>query len=339
MKNQLRLLAWTSLLATASQASTVIYYNLSNPLGNYLGGFDYAETADEVTLADGPRLFESAKMAYYGRNFDGDETVTLTLYKMDGPANPLSFGFSTPGSVLFSQTIPITAEASGLAVFSDASGRIQLPDRVAVGLAFHGIDFDAGISGSDGGPLIYDPPSIGDSFEDFWLRGFPNPEDPWGLFTYDGQPNVNFGLEIVVGADTDADGIADSADNCPTESNPDQADTDQDGVGDACDDCGADSGNDVDGDGVCGNVDAYPNSRDVGRTIQIGDCDTGVQNVVFPNGSTISDMIYDIAGKAKNHGGFVSEVAKLKNQLRKQGVLTPKQAEAIQSCAGQARLP
>jgi len=339
MKNQLGLLVGTSLLATASQASTVIYYNLSNPLGNYIGGFDYAETADEVTLAEGPRHFESAKIAYYGRNFDGDETVTLSIYNLDGPPNPLSFGFNTPGTVLFSQTVPITAEASGLAVFSDVSGRILLPGRVAVGLAFQGIDFDAGLSGSDGGPLVYDPPSIGSSFEDFWLRGFPNPEDPWGLYTYDGEPNVNFGLEIVVGADTDSDGIADSADNCPTQANPDQADADSDGVGDVCDDCDADSGNDVDRDGVCGNVDAYPNSRDVGRTIQIGDCDTGVQNVVFPDGSTISDLIYAIAGKAKNHGGFVSEVAKLKNQLRKQGVLTADQANAIQTCAAQADLP
>ena len=35
--------------------------------------------------------------------------------------------------------------------------------------------------------------------------------------------------------DADGDGIADSADNCPDTSNPDQADSDGDGVGDACD--------------------------------------------------------------------------------------------------------
>jgi hypothetical protein len=34
--------------------------------------------------------------------------------------------------------------------------------------------------------------------------------------------------------DTDADGVADTADNCPFVANPDQFDTDSDGVGDAC---------------------------------------------------------------------------------------------------------
>jgi thrombospondin type 3 repeat protein len=38
-------------------------------------------------------------------------------------------------------------------------------------------------------------------------------------------------------ADVDGDGILDSADNCPTVSNPTQSDFDGDGVGDACDNC------------------------------------------------------------------------------------------------------
>jgi hypothetical protein len=36
--------------------------------------------------------------------------------------------------------------------------------------------------------------------------------------------------------DSDGDGVADDADNCPSVSNPTQADTDGDGAGDACDD-------------------------------------------------------------------------------------------------------
>ncbi len=56
--------------------------------------------------------------------------------------------------------------------------------------------------------------------------------------------------------DTDGDGIEDSADNCPSVSNPSQADTDGDGVGDACDECdGDDAYGDIDGDLECADID------------------------------------------------------------------------------------
>lgn len=53
--------------------------------------------------------------------------------------------------------------------------------------------------------------------------------------------------------DSDADGLLNSEDNCPTEYNPDQADGDGDGYGDVCDNCIATanpSQSDVDGDGM-----------------------------------------------------------------------------------------
>jgi hypothetical protein len=51
--------------------------------------------------------------------------------------------------------------------------------------------------------------------------------------------------------DTDGDGVADGADNCPATSNPTQADGDGDGLGDACDP-------DDDGDGVADGADNCP---------------------------------------------------------------------------------
>jgi hypothetical protein len=96
---------------------------------------------------------------------------------------------------------------------------------------------------------------------------------------------------------------------------------------------------DSDADGVPDSADPFPNSRDIGGNVIIGDCDTGVPNVLFPDGSTISDQVYDLASRAKNHGRFVSGVAKLKNDLRKTSVLTPAQAEAIQACAARSNLP
>jgi hypothetical protein len=96
---------------------------------------------------------------------------------------------------------------------------------------------------------------------------------------------------------------------------------------------------DTDADGVPDSEDAFPNSRDLGANVNIEGCDTGVPNVLFPDGSTISDLVYAIAANAKNHGQFVSGVAKLKNELRKTSVISAKQAAAIQSCAAAAKLP
>jgi hypothetical protein len=45
-------------------------------------------------------------------------------------------------------------------------------------------------------------------------------------------------------ADSDADGVPDSRDNCPHNANPDQADADRDGVGDACETAAGDADND-----------------------------------------------------------------------------------------------
>ncbi|HVQ40448.1 MAG TPA: thrombospondin type 3 repeat-containing protein, partial [Pyrinomonadaceae bacterium] len=59
-------------------------------------------------------------------------------------------------------------------------------------------------------------------------------------------------FELTLPADTDADGVPDAIDNCPTP-NPDQADSDGDGVGDACESC-----SDGDADGICDNVDNCP---------------------------------------------------------------------------------
>ena len=66
----------------------------------------------------------------------------------------------------------------------------------------------------------------------------------------------NFG--VAVRADADADGVLDSADNCPMAPNAEQVDQDHDGLGDACDLCPIDAANDADGDGLCADRDACP---------------------------------------------------------------------------------
>jgi len=181
--------------ARTAEAGTIVYENLTTPLGNYLGGFPYVEAADDVELAPGSRVFESLSISYAGFNFDGDEQVQVTLYAMDGAPTAGSFGFNTPGTVLFSTSMPILETDGTTLTFLDSTG-IVLPDVVAVGLAFVGVEFDPTGVGADAGPLLFDPPTIGSSFDDYWLRGFPTPIDDWGLFTFGGNPPINFGVEI-----------------------------------------------------------------------------------------------------------------------------------------------
>ena len=58
--------------------------------------------------------------------------------------------------------------------------------------------------------------------------------------------------------DTDGDGVIDDDDNCPAVTNPGQEDLDNDLDGNACDVCPADELNDVDSDGLCSNDDNCP---------------------------------------------------------------------------------
>ena len=95
---------------------------------------------------------------------------------------------------------------------------------------------------------------------------------------------------------------------------------------------------DKDDDGVDDFNDSCPNS-DVSPMVVIDGCDSGVPNTVFDDGCSISDQVAECAEGAKNHGKFVSCVAKLTNNLKKAGIITGAQKGAIQSCAAQADIP
>jgi phospholipase/lecithinase/hemolysin len=73
--------------------------------------------------------------------------------------------------------------------------------------------------------------------------------------------------------------------------------------------------------------------RSVAPTVIIGECDSGAPNPLLSSGSTISDLIAQAAIDAKNHGGFVSAVASITNELMRSGVISESQKEAIQGCA------
>jgi hypothetical protein len=107
-----------------------------------------------------------------------------------------------------------------------------------------------------------------------------------GLLSLGGSHVVFVSDSVVIGTDTDADGLANTADNCPTVANPDQLNTDGDTLGDACD---ADDDNDGFSDVVeisagtnpllkCG-VDAWP--ADISNDGFSDTADIGALTAVF----------------------------------------------------------
>jgi hypothetical protein len=56
-----------------------------------------------------------------------------------------------------------------------------------------------------------------------------------GLLSLGGSHVAFVSDSVVIGSDTDADGLANTVDNCPTVANPDQLNTDGDALGNACD--------------------------------------------------------------------------------------------------------
>jgi hypothetical protein len=95
---------------------------------------------------------------------------------------------------------------------------------------------------------------------------------------------------------------------------------------------------DADLDGLA-EADDCDDTSDFSPTVVIDGCDTGVPNVFFTSGCTLSDLIQQIGATSGNHGQFVSGVAHLTNALKKAGIITNDQKSAIQSCAAGASIP
>ena len=129
-----------------------------------------------------------------------------------------------------------------------------------------------------------------------------------GLLSYGGSQIVFVSDNLVIGTDTDADGWANTVDNCPTAANPDQLNTDQalaaagagvlgDTMGDACD---ADDDNDQFSDALESAAGTNPLDNCVGSPGTGGDA--------WPpdiNRDTFVDVIGDISQVAGQFGNRV----------------------------------
>ena len=96
---------------------------------------------------------------------------------------------------------------------------------------------------------------------------------------------------------------------------------------------------DTDGDGLIDECDACPDS-DLNETILIDGCDTGVANMMLGDGGcTMADEIAGCAEGVTRHGEFVSCVARLTNEWRRDGLISGRERGRIRQCAAQAEIP
>jgi Thrombospondin type 3 repeat len=142
--------------------------------------------------------------------------------------------------------------------------------------------------------------------------------------------------------DTDADGVMDGPDNCPAQSNPNQADYDGDNVGDTCDP-------DVDGDGTANAADLCPLTA-VGSAAdgsgcskaQVdadadGVCNQGAPSAGPPPGCTGSDLC---PGTASNAAVDLSGCSQAQVDTDVDGVCNPSAPSGgPQPCTGTDNCP
>ena len=89
---------------------------------------------------------------------------------------------------------------------------------------------------------------------------------------------------------------------------------------------------DLDGDGIENDMDRCRNSI-VGKTVNIDDCDSGVQNLLSPTGCTLSDDIQTLANGSRNRSQFVARVTPYLDSLVNAARISRSQESAILKCA------
>jgi hypothetical protein len=162
------------------QTPTVIYDNSDN----YLGQFFYTanEFGDQINFstAETERTVTNFKIEYYlaPTTADNNETAQVRLYRNDGVGQ-------APGTLLFDTgTFSI---GSGINHINLENMSLRVQEGLTWTVLFGGID-----EGDSAGLLLFDPPTVGTSFDDFW----ENSGGVWGTKTIPAVA-ANFGAQVI----------------------------------------------------------------------------------------------------------------------------------------------
>lgn len=188
-----------STLATRSVGAAEIIYD--NTTHFFTNGVVYSpyEFGDEIFLTNKARIMNTFQFEYYGdfaASSNSTATAVVRFYAMNGTVDS---GYPTPGTVLF-ESAPV-AIFSGYNSLTLAGMTVPLSNNVTWTIKFSGSLNDYTV-GNRAGLLVYSPPTVGTSYNDYWLK-FPS---GWHLLTGtmpDGsQAPLSFGARVYAVQDT-----------------------------------------------------------------------------------------------------------------------------------------
>jgi hypothetical protein len=177
------LIGWAMVVGASvfGQAPEAVIYDNSI---NYLGQFFFTpnEFGDQIVFSatEPERTITNFKIEYYVDPVmaDNNETVQVRLYQNDGVGQ-------SPGTLLYDTGI--FSIASGINYVNLQNMNLRVQDGLTWTVLFGGID-----PGDTAGLLLFDPPTIGTSFNDFWEKSGAD----WGTKTIAGV-NANFGAQVI----------------------------------------------------------------------------------------------------------------------------------------------
>jgi len=172
------------LLGTTAFASVV--YDNSDPASSLNRSYspgNNIEFGDQVFLSGADRRITDFSFDYFlGANASGNETGELFFYSNDGGITG-----SEPGTVLYQSGS--FSLGTGFQRIAAQALAVNVPNTFTWSVAFNGLDL-----GEQAGLLVFDPPTTGASFDDFWVK---NTGGAWSTFTIDnGATAGNFSARI-----------------------------------------------------------------------------------------------------------------------------------------------
>lgn len=161
------------------ELTELAFDNSANPVGYFYGSTN--ELGGQLNLRGGAGVLTQFKFEYYlSHNVTGTEQAELALYDGSGPRG-------TPGLPLFVSD-PFKLESGYNTVTLD-NVLISVPANLIWTVHF------SGISGTESVGLIFEnpPPSVGSSFDDFWMKK----DSVWDIYWFDLLVS-NFGAQVSV---------------------------------------------------------------------------------------------------------------------------------------------